>query len=206
MRLRGLVYLGLGAALAVAACSGDELFSGGGRTTPTGTGGSTTSTQSGGGGTDTTTTSATGAMGGGGSTTTTTNVGGAGAFGGYGGSGGAPAEIPCNYLTCLGPDVCCLSDWGPQYDVCGSPGSCDANSIQIECNGPSDCGPNDVCCGRWVQDGQTAYYLGVECSLTCVADFDSQGVTLCDTQDDCLIGTCTPSALLPDGFSYCYIG
>jgi hypothetical protein len=205
MRVRGLVYLGLGAALAVAACGSDQLFSGGGRTTPTGTGASTTSTQSGGGGTGTTTTSV-GATGGGGATTTTTNVGGAGAFGGFGGSGGAPAEIPCDNLTCHGPDVCCLSNWGPQYDVCSAPGTCDANSIQIECNGPSDCGPNEVCCGRWVQDGQTAYYIGVECSTTCLPDIDSQGVTLCDTQDDCLVGTCTPSALLPYGFSYCYVG
>jgi hypothetical protein len=126
-------------------------------------------------------------------------------MGGAGGFGGAPAEIPCGNQTCLAPEICCVSYYGPDYDQCGPSGSCDGNSLEAACNGPSDCPEGWLCCGRWVVNGQYGYYTDVACSPTCVPDGGSDGVVLCDTQEDCPLGTCQQSGSLPLGYSVCII-
>jgi hypothetical protein len=92
-----------------------------------------------------------------------------------------------------------VSFWGHEYDQCAPSGNCGNESVEAQCDGPNDCPPSWLCCGRYGGQG----YVEVLCSQSCEDDGTTQGVVLCDTQADCPAGLCTPSGWLPTGFSFC---
>lgn len=204
MRFAWLLVGGCGLVWAIGACSSDnDLFRPDG-SPPPGTGASgagTTATGTAGSGTTTTVTTSTGAgtatattttgTGAGTTTTTTTTTT----------TPPPPPEIPCGNQTCLGPEVCCISYQGAQYDECGPPGSCSDTSVEAACDGPDDCPGAQICCGRFVEN--PGYYTEVACVPTCESVPGTLGVTMCESAADCTGADCVASGWLPDGFSYC---
>lgn len=119
---------------------------------------------------------------------------------GTGGEGGTPPvlEVPCGSGgTCdLGAgDVCCISENGDTDGSCD--GSCNpGNEASLECNEPSDCPGDDVCCLVFNGSDYDA--------ATCKASCEGTDEVVCDpeTSEPCS-GSCQQVADLPAGFKTC---
>jgi hypothetical protein len=141
-------------------------------------------------------------------------VGGAGGVGGIGGAGtggaggGPTTTIDCVNQTCTSGQVCCHNLANEQNSACGAPGTCmGPATIEISCQGPSDCGPMEICCGIYDFMGFQQGYEEVRCDATCdPPQNDLTGITMCAGDPDvCPDGAmdCLDSGSLPDGFFYC---
>ena len=143
------------------------------------------------------------------------------------GSGGAPAAtLDCGTQQCpLGGDsACChdqLDDGGPSQECVSGPTNMDncftaengggGTETRIECQLPSHCDSNEVCCGWRGSNGQEVFYINVTCRTDCGVNWPD--VILCDpvTPDCPVVQTgggnvqmvCVGSSLLPDGYSVC---
>jgi len=203
------------AAAAFSACgsAGEDLFSQNGTPSTSGTGGSTSgggtggeSTSSGTGGESTssgTTSSGTGGeISSSGTTSSGTTSSGTTSSGTTSSSGGPTVDIPCGNDTCTPGEVCCVQSSNPFNSWCASAGQCGYGYIQVGCNGPNDCGANQVCCGRFeVNVG----YHEVLCSPTCDNDGVTVGIIMCgdDPQSCPSPSQCYQSSYLPPGHSFC---
>ncbi len=157
----------------------------------TGTGGTGTGTSSTGGGN---TGGATG-----GNVATAGNGGATGGSPPTGGGGGSPTGLPCNSATCVGGQVCCVSETDQNQSSCETAGNCPQNTFQVECHGPADC-PGQICCGRW-----DSIYIEVKCADTCGSSGPGTGITICSGDPSVceFYQTCQPSSYLPSGYLYC---
>jgi hypothetical protein len=66
------------------------------------------------------------------------------AMGGGGGDMSIPPGISCGAQTCMGSDICCVTNnGGTLSSTCST--SCPDGGTAVECDGPEDCGGNPCC-------------------------------------------------------------
>ena len=112
------------------------------------------------------------------------------------GTGGTPGSngVSCGDEVCIDPDnLCCvgpLGGLGCQVidSMCtGSP---------IACDGPEDCRPDQVCCGRTNSFAGALFYERVRCESNCegtnLVPFCGGNASICQSGT-----TCQPSGILP---------
>jgi len=104
-------------------------------------------------------------------------------------SGGAPSA------TCTGNDHCCFSNYSASHD-----GYCSADACEfgrMECDGPEDCAPDNVCCAERLSDpAGTGYALGYVVACRTGSACPTGTWQLCHTSStrDCGSGrSCQPS-------------
>jgi len=174
MKQRSLIF---GACLALAfgwaSCDGDDdTFT----TSSSGSGGSSASGTGGEGG------SGTGGEGGSG----TGGEGGSGTGGeggssssGTGGEGGGGILVNCGGLSCVPPDVCCVTGGG--QTACTAANSC--TGVTLSCDNQGDCSP-EICC-------HTTNPPAFSCQPTCGGS--AGGMIICDGPADTSCPTAEPS-------------
>jgi hypothetical protein len=138
----------------------------------------------------------TGGVGGAASTGGAPIAGSGGVGGSTGGSGGQPSvgEIACEEDVCIGAEVCCIESQGPLVGDCKAAVAC--NQVEAYCDGPEDCGDDELCCG--VYNGS---YSLIACSPTC----DGSGqIEICGASGMCQPGaSCLDSTSLGAPWKYC---
>lgn len=109
-------------------------------------------------------------------------------------------------IACAG-DVCsrssnqfCCHNWSSSNgwsSACAQDGKvCTSSSY---CDGPEDCGPGTVCCGKLNSGGN--YFTSMSCQASC--EYENGVRVICGASKACPAGyVCKPSSS-PSGYSYC---
>lgn len=173
---RACTMVGIAIAMIAAGCGDDSTP---GTTRDAGPGGGF---DSGGGGSDG---GGSADSGGGGSDGGGDTDGGGGDTDGGGGAmdgGGSTAGVPCGDMTCLRDQTCCVTlEGGAAMSMCiASDMRC--AGITLACDGPEDCGMDEVCCaGAGAVGGAT----GARCTSARMCSASPGSLLLCHTAADC---------------------
>jgi len=132
------------------------------------------------------------------------SLGGTGGAGG-GLTGGTPGTVSCDGEPCSIQDggKCCIEDWPSLIFRClDSTGSCSQteDDTEVRCDGPEDCPPQQMCCGRKTGPN-TGQYVTLACQDECVDD-DEHVVVCGQFPEVCEHGICKDSGILT-GFRMC---
>jgi hypothetical protein len=113
-------------------------------------------------------------------------------------AGGGGGTIACGDMTCMAPDICCVTSGGPgpggTTSECTDEASCKGSVAA--CDGPEDCDGAEVCCASFDPGGGG----GAACTA------DACQFEVCHTPADCTEPTDMCCTFFGTGVCYSFCG